>query len=545
MVAGLMLAEPARGAAPLPTLNCPYPSQHEGFGVVVAGWDDLAIVGDHGRATSIGTYGEAHVFDVTTGELRYTLKNPFPPIDGPEGPIRLTSAGVGLDDTFAYLGISATSRVPVGPAIVVFDVATGTQLRVLRGPEGIDEFGGLIAAESGTVATTGYLSVDGTATSYVFVYDAITGGLRYSLTSGNPFHQDRFPSDIAVNDGRLLVAGKNFVVLYDLLTGSLIRRIDIPTTLALSRVELAGNLAIVGHEFGGVEVVDVDTGARLQYFPDVSPSIFAVVGGALALKAKVPSAGRYIYLVDPETGEVLDRPVAAPAPCCDTYVLAGAGNHLLVPRYPYPNTVSVFAAPVCGNGVVEGVETCDGGHSAADCCTDACSFERAGARCSNDVDLCDAGTCDAGVCRPGPWPGCASLPSTSARVRRVRNGAGLTWRGLTASEQTLGDPTDDTDYALCGWDAGSGGARLDLMAPAASLCGAGACWRTARNGLTYRRPRVALRKVLLRTTSGGRTRLDLRAQLDDVGEPLHLELRNAAGGCWQASSVGAFVQRAR
>ena len=60
-------------------------------------------------------------------------------------------------------------------------------------------------------------------------------------------------------------------------------------------------------------------------------------------------------------------------------------------------------AVVCGDGVVDGAETCDDGNTAdGDCCSSSCQLDAAGASCS-DADACtEADACNAaGQCVPG------------------------------------------------------------------------------------------------------------------------------------------------
>lgn len=62
------------------------------------------------------------------------------------------------------------------------------------------------------------------------------------------------------------------------------------------------------------------------------------------------------------------------------------------------------APPVCGNGIVESGEDCDGGNSASgDCCSSTCHYESAGSVCSDEGNVCTDDECDGlGSCAHQP-----------------------------------------------------------------------------------------------------------------------------------------------
>jgi len=60
----------------------------------------------------------------------------------------------------------------------------------------------------------------------------------------------------------------------------------------------------------------------------------------------------------------------------------------------------------CGDGILEGSESCDDGNAlAGDCCSPSCSFEAAATSCTDDGLPCTRDTCDgAGACLHAPLP---------------------------------------------------------------------------------------------------------------------------------------------
>lgn len=190
--------------------------------------------------------------------------------------------------------------------------------------------------------------------------------------------------------------------------------------------------------------------------------------------------------------------------------------------------VATANAQVCGNGVVEGSEQCDDGNSIeGDCCSAACAFEAADARCLED-DLCYAATdarCDGlGACLPGPALfGClgpGGLPIAHFKLRDVAPSGRdkiafrkKTSNGFADLLAALGDPSEATGYALCVYRT------IEFQPEPVSVLvslpvAAGSSWTALSDGWRYRDPRadgsrrleIRERKVEDFITSGYRLR---------------------------------------
>lgn len=129
-------------------------------------------------------------------------------------------------------------------------------------------------------------------------------------------------------------------------------------------------------------------------------------------------------------------------------------------------TRAVFA--LCGDTVIDVGEECDDGNSLlGDCCLPDCRFARSSAPCGSE-ELCDAvrlGACDgAGTCVAGP-AGCSLQKWCGGELTlrdevgtgddrlRMKTGGGRFGPILSnVTPELIGDPANDTRYALCGYD---------------------------------------------------------------------------------------------
>src|SRR5438552_1261626 len=179
---------------------------------------------------------------------------------------------------------------------------------------------------------------------------------------------------------------------------------------------------------------------------------------------------------------------------------------------PFAGPTCVDApAPVCGNGVREVGEDCDG--TAAPFCTGLCRPDCTCPVpvCGNDVvelgEECDgtaAGPCATGGCRPdctcaqcpaSPSAGCRtaepgrSTVQVSDQVDDTRDTIRWVWRNGAATD--VGDFADpvhgSASYALCIFD-GSGRPQplTEASMPAGGTCGSVPCWKATSTGFAYR-----------------------------------------------------------
>jgi len=115
----------------------------------------------------------------------------------------------------------------------------------------------------------------------------------------------------------------------------------------------------------------------------------------------------------------------------------------------------------CGNGVIDGAESCDDGNALdGDCCSSLCEFEPAGSSCE-DGDLCSEGdTCNgAGICNAGGTRDCDD---------------GAFCNGNETCDPVLGcqagTPVDCSDGVGCTLDACDEGADACDNAPDDDVC---------------------------------------------------------------------------
>jgi cysteine-rich repeat protein len=131
--------------------------------------------------------------------------------------------------------------------------------------------------------------------------------------------------------------------------------------------------------------------------------------------------------------------------------------------------VPSLAPAACGDTVLDVGEECDDGNtSRGDCCLPDCRYDPVEAPCGSE-DICDAarlGVCDGvGACIEGPttcrlarWH-CSSLSlrdeaGTENDRLRVRNfGGRFRPSSSFVTPERIGDPSSDTRYALCAYDA--------------------------------------------------------------------------------------------
>jgi cysteine-rich repeat protein len=268
-----------------------------------------------------------------------------------------------------------------------------------------------------------------------------------------------------------------------------------------------GDVGGVGHATWYLHASDLETPALQALAPG---ECAAVTQGEVV--ARVGNTGTGAPHLHFEAREYVpaDGPEAASSRVYDPYGWTGTTPDPW--ETPGANPQAVHrAAPVwegCGNGRLEGGETCDDGNAqAGDCCAADCTLEAdaspcptsdvcvsagacsggtcvpsepaaAGTPCAADDDACTVDICDgAGACQIGPAPtcatcarcdaqlGCVLTPATGCRVDaggtlviRDREAFGkdrLLWkwtRGAATPAAALGDPIATDDYTLCLWD---------------------------------------------------------------------------------------------
>jgi cysteine-rich repeat protein len=153
----------------------------------------------------------------------------------------------------------------------------------------------------------------------------------------------------------------------------------------------------------------------------------------------------------------------------------------------------------------------------------------------------------ASVCGHEPVLGCWSADPKKAKLKLKqaggRNQLAWTWKvELLTPTKPYGDPVDDTDYVLCGYDAS--GAIFQLVSPAGGTCGDKPCWTQTLTGFKYKDPEGTpdgIVKLGLRSGHIPRAKITTRA-LGSVALPampldlpVHVQLRSENGPCFEAN----------
>jgi outer membrane protein assembly factor BamB len=178
----------------LSTLNNPTPATADHFGGSVAISGNTVLVSDSGCA---------YVFDATTGTLLRTLTSPSP------GGADRFAWSVGLSGNVAVVGAyrDNTAATNSGSAYV-FDVTTGNLLWTLNNPTPAeyDNFGRSVAISGRTVvvgASGDDTGATGSGSAYVF--DAASGNLLATLNNPTPANARAFGTSVAAWGGTAVV----------------------------------------------------------------------------------------------------------------------------------------------------------------------------------------------------------------------------------------------------------------------------------------------------------------------------------------------------
>lgn len=248
------------------TLNNPNPygtSDNDNFGFSVGISDTYAIVGAYLEENTSGTSasGRAYVYNLSTGNLVYTLNNP-----NAYGAATSDYFGIGVavSDTYAIVGAYGeddAGGTDSGKAYV-FDLSTGNLVYTLNNPNaygtsGGDQFGQTVAITNSYAIVSTYTESDdaGNAQSgIVYVYDLSTGNLSYTIDNPNAYNTkfgDRFGYSVDATDTYIIAgapnedevdgsaSGKAYV--FDITDGSLIYTFNNPNAYDTPANDYFGN----------------------------------------------------------------------------------------------------------------------------------------------------------------------------------------------------------------------------------------------------------------------------------------------------------------
>lgn len=240
------------------------------------------------------------------------------------------------------------------------------------------------------------------------------------------------------------------------------------------------------------------------------------------------TAGSIAYVFPPAPHPPIDVPILITA-------TVAPGGAAFTGTATFSGNFEPISGSLCGNGNLDPDEQCDDGIPFFGCCNDACRLEPdgqpcsipphdqcatsltcaagacvgtpkpAGTPCRADDSTCTIDQCDGtGACTTTVSPCCHGGPTLPcARPQDSRNRFLLETNIPDAGDRLLfrlhgavgpgatdfGDPTADTDYALCvmmfdDWDAFYR-LVLTVQIPAGGTCGTTPCWKATPKGFGY------------------------------------------------------------
>lgn len=201
----------------------------------------------------------------------------------------------------------------------------------------------------------------------------------------------------------------------------------------------------------------------------------------------------------------------------------------------------------CGDGCLDAGEVCDDGNTDdGDCCASDCT---AGDTCTA-CERCDVVT---RTCFAAPQTTCRTGTGGAVLLRDAGGGGDRLkweWTGGDVVPGELGDPAATDDLTLCVFDQ-TPRALVSSVVPAGGRCAGTACWvRRTSGAVSYRDPRRArspIQRAFVKPGGAGQSRIRLVGRGPTLGVPalrpldvpLRVQLRSAAGGCWQSYCDGA------
>jgi outer membrane protein assembly factor BamB len=283
------------------------------FGSAVAISGNNIVVGAYYDHRDAGACGVAYVFDASTGQLRWTLRNPTP-ADGDWFGMSVAVSG----NTVVVGAFYDDAGGSNAGAAHVFDASTGTWLYTLTNPAQAaeDRFGSDVAVSGSTIvvgATRNDTGASNAGAAYVF--DASTGNLRWTLNNPTPVSGDSFGASVAVSGDLVVVGAYNdntgysdagAAYLFDASAGNLLYTLQNPTPAADDHfgwsVAISGNVTAIGTP--GDDGVIVDGGAAYLFSSnatsrgldvDGNGAADALTDGILMLRFLFSSEGQWSY----------------------------------------------------------------------------------------------------------------------------------------------------------------------------------------------------------------------------------------------------------
>lgn len=214
------------------TFNDPTPTFRDGFGYSLAMDNRHLLISAPWDYTNGTRVGQAHLFDVYSGQLLRTFDDPTPTNGGWFG----WSMALAGDRVLIGCPGDSTKGVFAGQAHL-FDITTGTLLSTFDDPTPTagDFFGWSVALSGDQVLVGAY--EDHTLGKYVgqaHLFDAITGDLLHTFNDPSPIGGDRFGTSVAIEGGHVVIGAPGHsdntgqAHLFDAITGVLLHTFDNP-----------------------------------------------------------------------------------------------------------------------------------------------------------------------------------------------------------------------------------------------------------------------------------------------------------------------------
>ena len=237
----------------LRTFNDPTPNpagEGDRFGDAVALDGNRALIGATFGGDGDEEFGQAHLFDINTGELLQTFNDPTPTA------FDLFGDAVAIDGDRVLIGASG-DRTDLNPTARrsgqahLFDANTGQLLRTFENPRVEDQglFGTSVAIDGDRVVI-GASSAGPRSNGLVYRFDASTGELLQTLVDPVDNAGDRFGSSVAIEGESILIGARSddaslgggrafrFPVAEGINTS--VRPVPVPATLAFLAAGLVG-----------------------------------------------------------------------------------------------------------------------------------------------------------------------------------------------------------------------------------------------------------------------------------------------------------------
>jgi VCBS repeat-containing protein len=285
------------------TFDDPTVTGSDRFGWSVALDGDRVLIGANGDNTKGPEVGQAHLFDVTTGNLLQTFDDPTVDTTWSNGDQFGTSVALDGDRVLVGDPFNDTSFRNPGQAHL-FDAATGELLQTFEGES--SGILGISVALDGDSALIGAARDDtqGSNVGRAYLFDVTNGALLQTFDDPTVTDRDNFGASVALDGDRVLIGANNDDTqgtrvgqahLFDA-SGTLLQTFDDPTATTGDRfgwsVALDGDRVLIGANsddtqgpnVGQAHLFDAATGELLQTFDDPTPTSQDLFGWSVALE---------------------------------------------------------------------------------------------------------------------------------------------------------------------------------------------------------------------------------------------------------------------